>query len=340
MVLIRYGRNAYRKCKEVVRRLSSSSSKVESFANTDEYGAAEVALALKKQQNNSWMGGGNIPKAVQDPSHSTLAIEFDSVFNDLDNGKLDEDPSLFDTVLAALKRRGSKAVDLFEEAEFSDVFLPNVPEQSKVPTLEDRETKYMKLAEEQLEKYKNTKFELTVRKASLEASIILAKQAFVLGNLDAAKFIRDAYGTMEDLSEENFAELQKWTKASMLIKNINSLEESALNSLITEYGSITFDEKKAGSILHEKREEFTEKYAPKLMSVYAFCEVEDLISAFDTALLSIVSKGTQGEHNLSEWMKYLDNASIGQGLKVHIVNSYLQDNGSSIIGEVPYSSEA
>ena len=54
--------------------------------------------------------------------------------------------------------------------------------------------------------------------------------------------------------------------------------------------------------------------------------------SLDRAILCHISQ-TKAGHNVKDWVEYLENAEIGIGLDIEIMNEYLKSHGADLIGE-------
>jgi hypothetical protein len=329
-----------RKCKESVsnffKRFSKSSSGVGIGMDYEEK-AQDPNKSYFGKHIEAW-GGSLDSDDISVFSSSTFTPLspisthfFDEAFAELDQEDNERDLSLLELVHLGLVRRGSESAQLLEESlhelEKPILVSPVVPKQA-LPNI----VSYMESAKAQLSKAQNLENDISARNVAFQTSVILAEQAFVLGDRDAAKFLRDAYGGIKDVTSSDLVNLQKWTKVTALLKKFDKQDEAYMNELVRDYGSIIFEEQHTESILDKKREEFTTKYSMDLIPVYSGCDYDDLEAAIDTALVCYISRNIQ-EPKLSDWMGYLDNASIGFGIDISIVNEFLATHNVQIIGE-------
>ena len=106
---------------------------------------------------------------------------------------------------------------------------------------------------------------ISSRKASYELAIKLAEQSFAIGNMKAAEFLYYAHLGITDrggkeVIEGDLKEFLKWKNTDDFLKAFAGKDASYMDKLVSEYGSITFEEGVLKGLFHDKRAAFVEKY--------------------------------------------------------------------------------
>lgn len=356
----------------LVRRLSTSGSEVKFFeGKEDHFDELQKATEAKSEGHfipmATYAWGANMFGADKDgdevsvfsaetdfvPSSPKTPINFDGAFVSLDTEDEDKELSLFAMVHQGLTRQGSMdAADLIAEGLEDEV--PAEEDKVGEHTLQARNSVVidgpylLESARAQLDKAKDPALELTVRKAGYEASLLLFKQAFIMGEFEAAQDLHVAYGGIRDkigIDEEGFGiytdflipydnlKLNIWKQAGNVCKLFEEEGAEAMRAYVLDCRKVQICETNLGglkaheNVLEKLRENFISKYEKDIS-----WNNEEYGEMYAVATLGFMAKHLHPS-SFTEWESYLENAVVGNGIELGVVNDFLK-----LTGEV--SSEA